>query len=63
MSSNPKYRLVYFDVRALAEPIRWIFAYSGTPYVDERIPWNYVTWYKETKASGYRIFNFYKLVL
>ncbi|KAJ6643640.1 Glutathione S-transferase, partial [Pseudolycoriella hygida] len=28
-NSGPQYRLVYYDVRALAEPIRWIFSYAS----------------------------------
>ncbi|ODN04946.1 Glutathione S-transferase [Orchesella cincta] len=51
MSDTPKYRLVYFDVRALGEPIRWIFAYSGTPFVDDRIPWDYPTWFSTRKPD------------
>jgi len=35
----------------LAEPIRWIFQYTGTPFVDERIPWDYPKWFTETKAK------------
>ncbi|CAL8090026.1 unnamed protein product [Orchesella dallaii] len=49
MTTVPKYRLVYFDVRSLGEPIRWIFKYSGVPFVDDRLPWNYVEWSQETK--------------
>jgi hypothetical protein len=49
--TTPKYRLAYFDVRALGEPIRWIFHYKGIPFVDERIEWNYPTWFAETKKS------------
>jgi len=49
--STPKYRLVYYDVRALGEPIRWIFHYTGTPFVDERIPWDYPTWFAEIKQK------------
>jgi len=51
------YRLAYFDVRALAEPIRWIFAYTETPFVDERIPWDYPKWFSETKSSKILIIN------
>jgi hypothetical protein len=31
------YRLSYFDIRARAEFIRWIFAYSYQPFIDDRI--------------------------
>lgn len=33
----PFYRLTYFPVTALAEPIRFLFSYAGTPFDDERI--------------------------
>lgn len=33
----PQYKLTYFDVRALAEPIRLLFAFQGIEYTDERI--------------------------
>ncbi|OXA60888.1 glutathione S-transferase 1 [Folsomia candida] len=49
--STPKYRLVYFDVRALGEPIRWLFNYAGVEFVDERIPWDYPTWFAKTKQN------------
>ena len=32
----PKYRLTYFPVKALGEPIRFIFAYAGVKYEDIR---------------------------
>ena len=32
----PNYRLTYFNLRARAEPARWIFVYTGQPYVDDR---------------------------
>jgi len=32
-----KYKLVYFDARGLAEPIRWILAYKGITFEDHRI--------------------------
>jgi glutathione S-transferase len=34
----PKYRLNYFDARGRAEFIRWIFAYAGVDYEDNRVP-------------------------
>ena len=35
-SKMPNYKLTYFPVKALAEPIRFIFAYAGVDYVDDR---------------------------
>ena len=31
------YKLTYFPVTALGEPIRFLFSYAGTPFDDERI--------------------------
>lgn len=36
-SENPIYKLWYFDGKALAEPIRILFAYGGIAYEDLRI--------------------------
>ncbi|KAK7076170.1 hypothetical protein SK128_007050 [Halocaridina rubra] len=36
----PKYKLIYFDGRGRAELARWLFAYGGIPFVDERIDFN-----------------------
>ena len=33
----PQYKLSYFDVRALAEPIRLLFAFQGIEYTDDRV--------------------------
>ncbi|XP_076239033.1 glutathione S-transferase-like [Calliopsis andreniformis] len=35
---QPSYKLIYFNARGRAEHIRYIFAYAGIDYVDERIP-------------------------
>jgi len=37
MTSKPKYKLTYFNLRGLAEPIRYMFAYLGIDYEDKRI--------------------------
>lgn len=34
---QPKYKLIYFNARGRAEHIRYIFAYVGIDYIDERI--------------------------
>lgn len=36
-SENPKFKLSYFNVKALGEPIRLIFAYGGIEYEDIRV--------------------------
>lgn len=33
----PNYTLTYFDVRGLAEPVRWLFAAAGQAYNDVRL--------------------------
>lgn len=48
----PQYKLSYFDVRALAEPIRLLFAFQGVEYTDDRVQRD--TWpaIKDTKPWG-----------
>lgn len=36
-SAMPQYKLTYYDARGEAEVTRWIFAYGGIDYVDDRI--------------------------
>jgi len=36
-SKNPTFKLYYFNIRALAEPIRYLFAYGGVAYEDVRV--------------------------
>lgn len=35
--SGPSYKLYYFNIKALAEPIRYILAYGGIEYEDVRV--------------------------
>jgi glutathione S-transferase len=35
--ANSKYKLIYFNSRARAEPIRFMFAIAGVEYEDVRI--------------------------
>lgn len=35
---QPSYKLIYFNARGRAEHIRYIFAYAGVHYDDERVP-------------------------
>lgn len=37
MAENSTFKLYYFDIQALAEPIRYIFAYAGQKYEDVRV--------------------------
>jgi len=34
----PQYKLTYYNIKGLAEPIRIMFAYAGVQYEDYRIP-------------------------
>lgn len=36
-SANPTYKLTYFDVQALAEPIRLLLSYGGKTFEDVRV--------------------------
>lgn len=36
-TENSTFKLYYFNIQALAEPIRYIFAYGGQKYEDVRV--------------------------
>ncbi|XP_050494901.1 hematopoietic prostaglandin D synthase-like isoform X2 [Bombus huntii] len=48
MSDEPTYKLIYFNARGSAEHIRYIFAYIGIEYTDERIPLQLWPEYKDS---------------
>jgi len=48
----PTYKLSYFDVRALAEPIRLLFAFQGVEYTDERVQRDNWPAIKDSKPWG-----------
>lgn len=53
VSENPTFKLTYFNVKALAEPTRYLFAYGGIEYEDVRI--NEEEW-AALKPSKHQIF-------
>ncbi|XP_050495501.1 uncharacterized protein LOC126876643 [Bombus huntii] len=57
MSDEPTYKLIYFNARGSAEHIRYIFAYIGIEYTDERIPLQLWPEYKDCKREE-SIFTF-----
>ena len=36
---SPVYKLTYFNLRYLGEPIRLMFTYAGVPFEDVRVDW------------------------
>lgn len=51
-NSKQSYKLNYFDVLSLGEPIRWILHYFDIPFEDVRIEWDYPKWLESTKFSN-----------
>lgn len=52
---SPNYKLIYFNARGRAEHIRFIFAYAGIEYEDERIPRE--KWLELKKSKFYHYYN------
>ncbi len=52
--TNESYKLTYFNLKAVGEPIRLIFAYAGVKYEDNRI--EHADWpdHKKSKFSHRR---------
>ncbi|XP_066991001.2 glutathione S-transferase [Anabrus simplex] len=49
----PKYKLTYFNGKALGEPIRFLLAYGGLEFEDKRI--NFKDWDKFKDAAPYKL--------
>lgn len=50
---DPKYKLVYFGIRGLAEPIRWMFRMKNVDFEDERVDLDYWQEEKQRKFQKY----------
>lgn len=46
----PTYKLTYFNVTALAEPVRFLFSYGNIPFEDNRFPREEWPTLKESKC-------------
>jgi hypothetical protein len=55
----PSYKLIYFNARGKAELIRFIFAYAGVDYEDERISQDKWPELKRSEYHGILQFIFY----
>ena len=51
----PSYKLTYFDITGLGEPIRILFNYGGIDFVDNRI--SFEEW-PQHKSSKYLLLSF-----
>jgi glutathione S-transferase len=49
----PSYKLIYFNARGKAEHIRFIFAYAGVDYEDERI--SQEKWLELKRSEYYKL--------
>jgi glutathione S-transferase len=52
----PSYKLIYFNARGKAEHIRFIFAYAGVNYEDERISQD--KWPELKRSKYYKMIKF-----
>lgn len=52
---TPHYKLIYFNARGRAEHIRFIFAYAGVEYEDERISREKWPELKKSKYAQYAV--------
>lgn len=56
----PKYKLSYFTIKGLGEPIRYLLSYGNIEFEDVR--YDFDTWTSSVKKSNYvndSIFEFY----
>ena len=53
---SPKYKLIYFNSRGRAEPVRMLFAHCGVEYEDKRVTTD--EW-KEMKPSEFSYHSYY----
>jgi len=51
-SANPTFKLYYFNLRAMAETTRFLFAYGGIAYEDIRVTWEEWPKIKPTTPMG-----------
>jgi len=56
--SAQDYRLTYFDERARAEPLRYLFKLAGVDFINRRVP--YKDW-PQLRKGMYRLGQIYKL--
>lgn len=57
-SENPTFTLFYFNVKALAEPIRFLFAYGAQEYEDVRVTRDEWPALKPSMLFNYSISNY-----
>lgn len=48
------YKLVYFNIRGLAEPIRWMFRMKNVKFEDEKVDLN--LWSEQKHRKDYTLF-------